>query len=166
MKLSCDICRGICCYTPPQLKNKNEYDIAVRNNAKKYIRAFKQSNGKYVLMLIKKNGKCPFLDNGKCKIYNERFEVCRLYKCRDFEKDIKEPYTLDEFGKNLEEVKKPENTIFEVSKSFIRKENIKVIDFIGLMEKVLLVDSYIVEQKVKSLNERLFFGKGANDKES
>ena len=157
MKLTCEICKGICCYNPPQIADENEYKTA-KKYVKEYIRAFKLNNNDYALLLIKNNNnKCPFLENGKCKIYNERFNACKVYRCRDYEKDVKE-YSLNEFIENLENTKEKVNTsfkIFKVDKSFLEKENIEIININEIMEQVYFTDVSLLEKDVNLLNQRI-----------
>ena len=79
---SCNSCPGICCYNPPVLSSEEEIKTAQKYNAK--LIAI-QTFPKHYLVAVTKNeqDKCPFLDkDGKCSIYEERFETCRNYSCQ------------------------------------------------------------------------------------
>jgi len=100
MIFDCNLCEGICCYNPPQIANKKEYEFAKSQGAK--IVAVKTSSGKYALAIAKKNGKCPFLtEDNKCSIYENRFESCKNYKCGFFEKEINSQINPIEFANVL-----------------------------------------------------------------
>ena len=83
MTFGCELCRGICCLNPPNVK-RSEAEKAKRLGAE--MVSFKRYEGYYVS--IKPNGDmCPFWEDGSCSIYDERFESCRNFECKAIGED-------------------------------------------------------------------------------
>jgi Fe-S-cluster containining protein len=74
----CNLCSGVCCINPPLLRT---FEEGMR--AKSYgveIVATPRDTG-YLIAIAKKDDTCPFLKNGECSIYDDRFESCKMYEC-------------------------------------------------------------------------------------
>jgi len=157
MIFDCSLCEGICCYNPPQIANKREYEFAKSQGAE--IVAVKISSEKYALAIAKKNRKCPFLtETNKCSIYENRFESCRNYKCGFLNKKIEGPINPAEFavylnstnGSNTEDL-----DIFLVSKKFIKNEHIRILKPSEIIETLSALDFDIFFSIIQKINNKI-----------
>ena len=73
----CKHCDGICCLNPPQLYPEEAERI---KKAGAEIIGF-ENDGKIFVAVRPVNRRCPFLKNGKCRIYEERPDACRKFEC-------------------------------------------------------------------------------------
>ena len=73
----CKYCDGICCLNPPQLYPEEAEQI---KKAGAELIGFEKQGKVFVSVKPVKN-QCPFLENGKCRIYAERPKVCRQFEC-------------------------------------------------------------------------------------
>lgn len=72
MSLPCNECKGKCCEYPAM--SKKEY-LALRM-AKPLPKGAKIIESSKGVVFI---GTCPYLEDGKCSVWNVRPKVCRLY---------------------------------------------------------------------------------------
>ena len=74
--LPCEECGGGCCkwnYTVYLTQDEKEWVLS-RNP--EYVDPSNDYNA-----LLFKDGKCPYLESGKCSIYETRFDTCRKFNC-------------------------------------------------------------------------------------
>jgi len=124
---SCNNCSAICCIAPPQLSGEDEILKALVYGVDVVAIKNKDSEDEYVAFVKKKNYVCPFLEDGKCRIYSDRFEACRNFECiaLSFEDVNKvQPTNLPFFTTNRKSEVKPN----AVSREFLRMHDIRVID--------------------------------------
>jgi Fe-S-cluster containining protein len=89
MNWDCSRCTGVCCLTPPALY---EEEIAKAYSLKPDITiiAVEIKDNKYAVSIAKdsETDTCPFLVEGKCSIYNDRFKACRDYTCKALDNTV------------------------------------------------------------------------------
>ena len=71
-KLPCDECKGKCCQFPA-MTMKEFLLLKMAKPLPKNAKVAKIPTG---VVLI---GECPYLENGKCSVWNVRPKVCRMY---------------------------------------------------------------------------------------
>jgi len=153
---NCEKCSGICCVNPPELRNIDEIKKAIDMDVKIYLIV----EGDLVIGagVAKVAKKCPFLANGKCSIYDERFEACKWFECvsKDEGKfDIREYQKLFRTNKYV----KPDKAFKPIKKDEIVKlikiDNIEFVNVAEYVEKNLLTDLGVLGkyiQKIKEIN--------------
>ena len=86
-KFSCDDCVGMCCACPPAMSSEDEILFAVSSG--KRLIAMEIGDG-YSVSVAKDGSACPYLNNdGKCSIYNNRFNICKTFECKALDEDRK-----------------------------------------------------------------------------
>ena len=154
MKFDCNMCKGICCYNPPQIANKEEYLLAKSQNVEIGAIYIKSIN-KYALGILKRNGKCPFLtEESKCSVYDNRFKSCREYKCGFYEKEISGPINTIDFVKSLNNHSNNFD-IFLVGEKFIKNENIKILKPWEIKDAIFALDLNIFSSLMKEINKNI-----------
>lgn len=73
----CKYCEGICCLNPPQLYPEEAERV---KEAGAELIGF-ENDGKVFVAVKPVDKKCPFLEYGKCSIYEMRPEACRSFEC-------------------------------------------------------------------------------------
>lgn len=71
-KLPCNECKGLCCTYPAM----SEQEFFVLQMAKPLPKNAKVIRAPGVVVF---DGTCPYLENGRCSVWNARPQVCRLY---------------------------------------------------------------------------------------
>jgi len=79
-KFNCDRCTGVCCLIPPQISIE-EVEKARRLGAE--VIGVMLPVGTVALYLVQNyHHTCPFLEDTKCGIYEDRFKSCKGFECR------------------------------------------------------------------------------------
>jgi len=162
ISLTCDSCNGVCCFNPPTLTNVDEVKIALQNaerfNAE--VIFFEHDQDNYLVAIAKSDDyKCPFLSKeGKCNIYDQRFNVCKEYKCSAIKNgyvDIKDLIS-GEFLNDYENINKAKKKI-----PFIKKGDLKEIFSEKSYEKYIFKTKDLTEmsKKIYGVPADLFAGK-------
>ena len=134
MKFDCSMCSGVCCYSPPQLSSMDELRFAIDHGVD--LIASKVLDNGYYISIDRREGKCPFLgDDGKCTIYEDRFYVCRWFKCRSYCVDIEHDEGLN-FFEGLIVPKEPAEMMALFSEHIVEEHCIQVVDRDEMMQKV------------------------------
>ena len=130
ISFDCSKCGGICCANPPLLKTFEEGMKAKKLGVE--IVASGDSKGGYFIAIAKRKDVCPFLDveSGNCKIYEERFESCRVFECKLI--GIKHTEAIKELISNPEEALNSGKVLSQkpkpLTRSQVRKIGAKVIN--------------------------------------
>lgn len=74
-KLPCEECKGQCCTYPTM----SQVEFARLLMFKKPPKETKIIHVGTTVILSLKNGNCPYLEGGKCSVYQARPQVCRDY---------------------------------------------------------------------------------------
>ena len=74
----CSMCSALCCSVPPEMTTEEEVQFAIESGAE--VLAV-EKDGVYLIAIAQQNGVCPFLDNGECSVYDNRFLRCRQFNC-------------------------------------------------------------------------------------
>jgi len=90
---------------------------------------------RYLISIAQVDNRCPFLKEGKCSIYNERFKVCSSIECLNHGKDI-EDIEISNFTKSRSE----EELNFTFSKQFLKSYNIKVLKLNQYLQATAIQD--------------------------
>ena len=135
----CDECSGICCLNPPELRSIEELALAHKLKAK--ILGLKVDTDKYILTIAKDvNTKaCKFLDmeTGKCSIYENRFEACRLLECKITNDN---GVSVDDFMEGKIGMPKKASEPYYFKKADIKRYGVKVADKDYIIKKAFLTD--------------------------
>ena len=151
-KLTCDNCPGICCINPPTCESIEEIEFAISKGVK--LIAFPESKDNYFVMLDRKDGHCPFLNkDGKCDVYDNRFEVCKKFVCRSCDNELDFPIKPEEFDFSNVNID-PSFQGKKFSKDIVDKYNIEVEDNERrLIERIYLVSYDFYSKKIDELNK-------------
>jgi len=109
IKFNCNLCNGICCHNPPQIETIEELEFALDNGAKVVCMNFEHDKHKYYLTVLTNEEKfCPFFDttSKKCKIYENRFNSCKRYRCQLYDKKINK----EEIEQKIVDISENKNT--------------------------------------------------------
>jgi len=91
-EIGCQKCLAPCCMNPPSIKPK-EKQKALDLGAE--LIAYEEKNECFV-SVKPKDGKCPFLSEGRCSIYDRRFDACKEFECDAIGENPYELITSDE----------------------------------------------------------------------
>ena len=157
IELNCEKCGGLCCMNPPQISNIKELEFALNKNVE--IAIVKNAYESKSLVFVKeKDNQCPFLDkdNYNCSIYEDRFNVCKEYKCKALMSengkiDLASLLTLD-FIETEEDIERIFKNLINLSEeqiaSYQDNENIEILN----VEKMLgMKNSYVFDDIKKQV---------------
>ena len=82
VKVSCERCSGVCCINPPSLQSTDEIERALNLGAELVGIDIDYENDIYAVSVRKKEGVCPFLKDGNCSVYTDRFKACKAFECK------------------------------------------------------------------------------------
>jgi len=142
---NCDKCSGICCINPPELRDIEEINKALRFGAKVLIIKDFESDRVIGAGVEKINGKCVFLNNkGKCDIYENRFKACKDFECSakiDSKLDIFKFITLFEVDKSKTSGRIDfKNINVEILKDKLINSNYEIVTLIEYAKKNIYTD--------------------------
>jgi len=128
MTVNCNMCKGMCCFNPPALHSKEEIDFALEKGCT--LLCIKTNKG-YNISIKAKEEQCPFLYNGNCSIYKDRFLACKEFNCKALDKNIDEVdvndfITLDSTNQSMSITYFTEEFINNIKQSY--KDRIEIYD--------------------------------------